>query len=117
MNIKALLRKVLMDSTITHLTGDKKVHFLDAKDPVAPYIEYAIYDEDGAMFAEGKEVATDYYIQVDIFSKGDYSALEDVIKSKMENAGFVKNGGSDLFEKDTQLYHKAMRFIYTTNTI
>ncbi len=117
MNIKAFLRAVLLVPEITNLTGDKTVHFLHASAPVAPYVEYAIYDEEGALYAEGEEIATDYYVQIDIFSKGDYSGLEEVIMTKMKDAGFARSGGADFYEPDTFLYHKAMRFIFTTNTI
>jgi len=117
LNIKAFLRSVLLVPAVINITGDKTVHFLHATAPVTPYIEYAIYDEEGALYAEGDELATDYYVQVDIFSKGDYSALEDAIRSKMKDAGFARNSGADLYEPDTMLYHKAMRFIFTTNTI
>ena len=117
MNIKAFLRATLLDPSIINLTGGETVHFLHASAPVAPYIEYAIYDEEGALFAEGKELAADYYIQVDIFTKVDYTALEDAIKAKMESAGFARTSGADLYEADTLYYHKAMRFIFTTNTI
>lgn len=117
MNIKTFLRTVLLVSDVISLTGDRTVHFGHAKKPIAPYIEYAIYDEEGALFAEGEEIATDYYIQVDIFSKGDYTALEDVIMAKMKSAGLARSGGADLYEDATELYHKAMRFIYTSNTV
>lgn len=117
MNIKAFLRTTLLDLSITNLTGDKTVHFLHATAPVAPYVEYAIYDEEGALYAEGEEIATDYYAQVDIYSKGDYSAVEEAIKTKMKDAGFARSGGADLYEDDTKFYHKAMRFNFTTNTV
>lgn len=105
-----------MAPEIINLTGDKKVFFLHAIAPTDPYVEYEIYDEDGALYAEGVEIATNYYPQIDIFSKGDYTALEEAIKTKMISAGFERSGGADLYEKDTQLYHKAMRFIFTSNT-
>lgn len=115
MNIKAFLRSVLMNPEIINLTGDKTVHFIHANSPVAPYVEYLIYDEEGALFAEGKEIATEYYIQVDIFSKGDYTEIETKIKEKMIAAGFTGGHGAGLYEEDTGLNHKAMRFIYSIN--
>lgn len=113
-NIKEFVRTVLLDPDIINLTGDKTVHFLHALNPVAPYIEYEFYDEDGNTWEEGQEISTNYYLQVDIFSKGSYTDLENVIKKKMISAGFKRSMAADLFEKDTQLFHKAMRFIFTT---
>ncbi len=115
MGIKQYVRQVLMDNDILNLTADNKVYFLHATNPQIPYIEYNIFDEFGEEWAENKEIATNYYIQVDIFSKGNYSALENLIKEKMINAGFDRSMCADLYEADTGLYHKAMRFFITLN--
>lgn len=103
-----------MDAEIINLTADKDVYFLHANSANPPYLEYEIIDEYGEEWAENKEIATNYYIQIDVFSKGDYTELENKIKEKMINAGFTRSTAADLYEKDTGLYHKAMRFIYTT---
>lgn len=113
MNIKQFVRQVLSDNEVLSLTADKKVYFLHASTPITPYIEYEIYDEYGEEWAENKEIATNYYIQVDIFSNGDYTQLENKIKEKMINAGFIRGMCADLYEVDTHLFHKAMRFFIT----
>ena len=113
-NIKKFVRNILLTPDIINLTGDKTVHFLHALDPVCPYIEYEFIDENGNAWEEGTEISTDYYLQVDVFSKGGYTDLENIIKEKMKNAGFERSMAVDLYEKDTQLFHKAMRFIFTT---
>lgn len=115
MNIKPLLRQILSDNEIISLTGDNTVHFLHANSPISPYIEYEIFDENGEEWAENKEIATTYYVQVDIFSKDDYTDLENKIKEKMINAGFIRFMCADLYEQDTQLFHKAMRFLISLN--
>ena len=112
-NIKQYTMQVLSNTEITNLLADKKVYFLHATAPHTPYLEYEIYDENGEAWAEGKEIATEYYLQVDIFSKDDYSGIEEKVKEKMLNAGFGRSGGADLYEEGTKLYHKAMRFIIT----
>ncbi|MCR3758156.1 prohead protease [Clostridium felsineum] len=104
-----------MDSTIINVTGDKTVHFIHADSPLAPYVEYEFYDENGSAYEEGKEVETNFYLQVDIFSKGSYTKLEAAIKNKLLNAGFDRGMAADLYENETQLYHKAMRFIFSIN--
>lgn len=114
-NIKKLLKDTLSNGEILDLTADKKVYFLHANNPTTPYIEYEIFDENGQEWAENKEIATNYYVQVDVFSKGDYTNLENKIKEVMTNAGFNRSTCADLFENDTQLYHKAMRFLVTLN--
>jgi len=112
-NIKKLLKDTLSDNEIINLLTEKKVYFLHANSPKPPYIEYEIFDENGEEWAENKEIATNYYVQVDVFSKADYTDLENKIKEKMINAGFNRSMCADLYENDTQLFHKAMRFSIT----
>lgn len=112
-NIKKILKDTLSNSEILNLTADKKVYFLHANAPTSPYIEYEIFDESGQEWAENKEIATNYYVQVDIFSKGDYTNLENKIKEVMESAGFNRTSCVGLYENDTQLNHCAMRFLIT----
>lgn len=113
MNIKQYVRQVLSDIEILNLTGDKKVYFLHATSPVLPYVEYEIVDEYGEEFEENEEKHTTYTIQLDIFSQGDYTNIEEKIKEKMKNSGFDRNTCADLWEQDTSLFHKAMRFSIT----
>lgn len=95
---------------ILNLTGDKKVHFLHAKNPITPYLEYEVVSEREAYSQEGNEKYTSYLIQIDIFSKSDYANLEEVVKKELIKNGFNREQGADLYEKETGLYHKAMRF-------
>lgn len=112
-NAKSYVRSLLMDNSIISLTGDNKVHYIHADAPRTPYIEYEFYDENGNAYAEGEEIATNFYLQVDIFSTGSFSDLEEKIKEKLKGAGFNRTGGADLYEKETSLFHKAMRFNFT----
>lgn len=109
-NIKNHLLNTLKVDNILNLTGDGKVYFLHANNPIEPYIEYEVIREQGDEFAEGEERYTNYLVQVDIFSKSDYTNLENEIKKQMKNNGYIRDNAVDLYEKDTKLYHKAMRF-------
>ncbi|KEI02906.1 prohead protease [Clostridium botulinum C/D] len=113
MSIKQLLNKILNDSEIINLLPNKKAFFLRAEAPQNPYLEYEIVNEYGANYEGNKETFTTYVIQVDIFSKGDYTSLEDIVKKKLLSAGFNRDMAADLYEKDTKLFHKAMRFSIT----
>lgn len=114
-NIKKLVKDTLSNTEILNLTADKKVYFLHANSPTPPYIEYEIFDENGEEWAENKEIATNYYVQIDVFGKTDYTNLENKIKEIMINAGFNRSMCADLYENSTQLFHKAMRFFITLN--
>nr|WP_045009359.1 prohead protease [Clostridium perfringens] len=110
MNIKEFLFKALNSDEILNLTGDKKVHFLHAKKTTTPYLEYEVISEREAYSEEGNEKYTNYLVQVDIFSEVDYSSLEEAVKKELIKNGFSREQGADLYEKETGLYHKAMRF-------
>jgi hypothetical protein len=77
-----------------------------------PYITFFCYAEQGEQFADNSEIITGTYVQVDVWSKDDYSLLVDQVKSNMEAAGFIRTTAQDLFEFDTLIFHKAMRFSY-----
>lgn len=111
--MKVFLREILTHKEITDLTADKTVYFLHANNGKPPYVEYMIINEYGEAFAENREVATGYTVQVDVFSKGDYGRLEEAIKKHMIHADFIRDNSADLYEEQTGLYHKAMRFTYT----
>ncbi len=74
------------------------------------YLEYEIINEYGADYSEGKEDYTTHVVQIDIFSTGDYTECEEVVKRIMIQNGFNRDMAADLYEKETGLNHKPMRF-------
>ncbi|AOR22731.2 hypothetical protein BGI42_02950 [Clostridium taeniosporum] len=74
------------------------------------YITFFSYLEKGEQYADNEEKVTGHYIQVDIWSKKDYTNLYKRVENAMKAAGFIRTSAADLFEKDTKIYHKAMRF-------
>lgn len=111
MNIKQYLLNVLKNKEIIDLLPDKKVYFLHANNPnKSMYLEYEIINEFGVEYSEGNEDYTTYVVQIDIFSTGDYTELEETVKKHMISNGFNREMAADLYEKETGLYHKAMRF-------
>lgn len=110
--MEELLRKVLFDERITSLVS-KKIYLLKAPDNTkAPYIEYEVLNENGAMYAENEEVATTYIVQIDVFAKGSYAAIVKAIKNAMKENGFMKEFGGSRYEEDSKLFHYILRFNY-----
>ena len=108
--MESLIRQVLFDKRISDLV-ENKIYLLKAPDnTVAPYIEYEVIDENGSLYAENEEIATTYRIQIDIFTKGSYTAIRKAVKEVMKENGFVKEFGGSLYEKDTKLFHYILRF-------
>lgn len=74
------------------------------------YITFFTYLEKPESHADDEEISTGYYVQIDVWSKKDYTDLVKVVHKKMSAAGFMKRDFYDLYEEDLKIYHKAMRF-------
>jgi hypothetical protein len=82
------------------------------------YITFFSYANKGEKYADDDEIITGYYMQLDIFSKTSYTNILEQVNKLMKEAGFIrKPAGPELFEDDTKLYHKPVRFFfYVENT-
>ena len=74
------------------------------------YITFFNYLEQGEQYADNQEKATGYYIQVDVWGKNDYTEVVEKVENYMKASGFTRTSAADLFEEDTKIYHKVMRF-------
>lgn len=86
------------------------VQFQHYSGTVDPYITFFIYLDKPEQHADDEEIITGHYVQVDVWSKGDYTGLVNAVHQKMLAAGFIKKAYYDLYEQDLKIYHKAMRF-------
>jgi hypothetical protein len=77
-----------------------------------PYITFFFYNDQGEVFADNEEIITGHYLQVDIWTKDSFTALAEQVKSLMKNAGFTRIYETELYEKDTSINHKVLRFSY-----
>jgi hypothetical protein len=76
------------------------------------YITYFAFNESGASWADNNEIAIEYMVQVDVFSKSDYTTLVDQVINCMKDAGFRRTSVTHLYESDLEIYHCAIRFSY-----
>lgn len=110
--MEELIRKVLFDERVTSLVSNK-IYLLKAPDnTVAPYIEYEVLNEEGSLYAENEEIETGYRIQIDVFTKGSYTAIVKTIKNVMKENEFTKEFGGSLYEEGPKLFHYILRFNY-----
>jgi hypothetical protein len=75
-----------------------------------PYITFFTYLEQPEQHADDEELITGHYVQVDVWSKTDYTELVNSVHQRVLAAGFTKLNFYDLYEQDLGIYHKAMRF-------
>lgn len=73
------------------------------------YITFFNYLENVESYADNKETSISNYIQVNVFSKGDYTALVNSVLDALKQAGFRRTYVTELYENDTKLYHKIIR--------
>jgi len=76
------------------------------------YITFFIYNEQGELWGDDTEIQTGYYVQVDVWSKTDYTTIVDNAITTMRDIGFIRSYATDLYENDTNTYHKSIRFSY-----
>jgi hypothetical protein len=74
------------------------------------YITFFTYLDKPEQHADDGEIITGHYVQIDVWSKTDYTDLVKAIHQKMLTAGFSKQNFYDLYEDDVKTYHKVMRF-------
>lgn len=89
------------------------VSFQKYKGTESTYITFFSYDGRSALLADDQEKQTRYYYQVDIWSKGDYTTLVNSVRQALINVGFLRLSEFDLFEDDTETFHKVLRFSIT----
>lgn len=76
------------------------------------YITFHEYLTAGEEYEDDEEILTAHYIQVDLWSKVDYTALVKEVKRLLINVGFKRINEVDLYEDDTKIYHKGLKFYY-----
>ncbi len=76
------------------------------------YITFHEYLVNGKAYEDDDETLTSHYVQVDVWSKEDYTDIVEQIKSLLTNKGFKRLDEIDMYENDTHIYHKGIKFYY-----
>jgi hypothetical protein len=100
----------LVVDTIKNLGVPVSFQNYTGKEPT--YITFFEYNQQGEEYADDTEIGTGHFIQIDIWSKSDYIMLVESVKNSLIKAGFWRLSEIDLYENDTNIYHKGMRFFY-----
>ncbi|HAT4257297.1 TPA: hypothetical protein I9068_000590 [Clostridium perfringens] len=72
------------------------------------------YLESEESFQDDEASELEHNIQVDIWSKDSVEAynLKKQVRKLLKENGFKFTSGQDLFESDTKIYRKGLRFTY-----
>ncbi|MBB6451985.1 hypothetical protein HNQ94_000406 [Salirhabdus euzebyi] len=79
------------------------------------YIVYTEYNRASMLNADDEEKATKVFLQVDVFSKGNYEQLVIDVKRLMKEAGFGRMFESETYEVEMKKFRKIIRFSYATD--
>lgn len=88
------------------------VSFQKYSGKAAEYITFHEYYTSGEGYEEDNETFIGHYIQVDVWSKGDYTETVKQVKQLLIASGFKRLEEADLYEEDTGIYHKGLKFYY-----
>ncbi|TDQ39236.1 DUF3168 domain-containing protein [Aureibacillus halotolerans] len=75
--------------------------------PSVTYFEVTNFD---SQYSEDAPYASDITMQVDVWSEGSTTDIAVQVDKTMKQLGFFRSSASDLYEEDTRIYHKAMRY-------
>lgn len=80
-----------------------------------PYVTYKQYDKDNSYSSDDEISGYVTYYDFDVYSKSNFLAIIEAIKSTLKNAGWTwqpRRDSPEMFEADTGYYHKTICFAY-----
>lgn len=114
-NLKPTILEALKDNpTLTTLLAGPKIYFQIAPQGVnAPYVTFYELTNFDSHYADDTAIASEIHIQISIFSPASTTQITEQVDNTMKSIGFTRTSATDLYEGDTKLYHKALRFSVT----
>jgi hypothetical protein len=104
MNVRQKVEKALKTLTIPSA-------YQNYLEPPETYITFFEYDREYEK-SDDEIIVKEYTIQVDLWTKDPkYIPLVQQIIEAMNQEDFILDDEEDLYERDTKIYHKALRFI------
>ena len=110
-NIKESVVSALKTYTaLTTLVSDR-IYFHYPNDfTTLPAISYFEMSNVGDLYADDVEIGSEIVFQIDIWSTTSTSAIALLVDIVMVAEGFTRSASIDLFEKDTKIHHKSMKY-------
>lgn len=111
-NIKPKIAQALeSNQALVSLLGGKRIYQLVAPNPDEfPRITFFEMDNIDDRFADDEAISSEIRIQIDIWSKKSIPKIADEVDKTMKSLGFRRTASADLYEEDTKVFHKGMRY-------
>jgi hypothetical protein len=100
------------DTDLVNLLGGKRVYQIKAPNANEyPRITFSEVNNIDSDYADDSAVSAEIRLQIDVWSKSNYSAIVARVNAIMESLGFTRYYSIDLYESDTDVFHKALRYL------
>jgi hypothetical protein len=112
-NVKPEVLAALEENTdLLALLGGPHIYQLKAPESLNKYITLFELTNFDSAWADGTAFMAEVHLQVDVWVKGDStSPIAAEVDKTMKTLGFKRTGSADLYEDDTEIYHKALRYV------
>jgi hypothetical protein len=75
--------------------------------PCGSYFEL---DNTGSLYADDQEIGSEIVFQIDLWGKTSLSTYALAVDTAMTGIDFVRISAPDLYENETKIFHKSMRY-------
>jgi len=82
--------------------------------PTFPCITYREENNSPGLVGDGEELTSESVMVIDIWAKGDTTAIAQAVDRVMSSIWYRREFAGDLYENDTGVYHKSMRYRHKT---
>lgn len=111
-NLKPVVLQALeSNQALLSLLGGKRIYQLVAPDAEEfPRVTFFELDNRDYSFADDTALSSEIKFQISVWSKGSTSAIAMEVDKTMKELGFQRYFATDLYEDDTKVFHKPMRY-------
>ena len=110
-NLKTEVKAALAnDPTLSNLIDGRVIFMALPDSPDFPCITYYEQNNSPGLKGDGRELTTESVMVIDVWSKGSTTAIAQAVDNIMAGLHFVREFAGDLYETDTGVYHKSMRY-------
>lgn len=75
-----------------------------------PVLSYFELDNTGNLYADNQEIGSEFVYQIDLWHTASTTSYALAVDEAMTNINFSRIASNDLFEADTKIYRKSMRY-------
>jgi len=114
-NLKpTVLAALKNDPALSKLIAGRVIFMALSDEPVFPSITYREEDNSPALVGDDRELASQSVMVIDVWSQGSTTAIAQAVDAVMSGLRFKREFATDLYETDTGVYHKHMRYRHKT---